>query len=67
MGHYRSEMGYEDEDEERARYAARKENETREIVREMIKKDGIEETLVQILLDLRSKSIVLPTFHKYSL
>lgn len=51
MGHYRSEMGYENEDEKKARLKAQAREATAKRVREFIEVEGIEYILADILAD----------------
>lgn len=57
MGHYRSEMGFEDEDEKRARDKARTRKATAEYIYKRIAEEGIEYVLADIILDSQMASI----------
>ena len=51
MGHYRSEMGYEDEDEKKARWKAQTREATARNIRKYIDVEGIEYVLADIVID----------------
>jgi len=51
MGHYRSEMGYEAEDEEREKRRLRRHQKLVEAIKLMIETDGLAETLATIIED----------------
>lgn len=51
MGHYRSEMGYEAEDERRAKEAAKRRKALVKKIKDDIAKRGIEEVLADIVID----------------
>lgn len=51
MGHYRSEMGFEDEDERRAFEKERRHNERAAYIKKDIGERGIEHVLADILSD----------------
>jgi hypothetical protein len=51
VGHYRSEMGFEDEDARRAERERRTRDMTAEAIMEAISKDGISYVLADIILD----------------
>ncbi len=51
MGHYRSEMGYEAEDERRAKFEKERKERAIEDLKKRIAEKGIEEVLADIILD----------------
>lgn len=57
MGHYRSEMGFEDEDAREAERKRRTRDKTAEAIMEAIAKDGIAYVLADIVLDPLTASI----------
>lgn len=57
MGHYRSEMGFEAEDERRAKSHAAQQERRASYIKKDIKKRGIEHVLADILDDKTSYSI----------
>jgi hypothetical protein len=52
MGHYRSEMGYEEQDRREAEEAARRHAKLAKAIKSDIKKRGIETVLADIVLDM---------------
>lgn len=66
MGHYRSEMGYESEDEERVRYKAQQHQRLAEALEWMIETEGLADTLATIIEDVYDFSnAVTHRYHGY--
>lgn len=57
MGHYRSEMGYEDEDAKKASWKAQSREATAKYIREAAEKHGIEYVLADIIINSTMASI----------
>ncbi len=57
MGHYRSEMGYEDEDEKKARWKAQTREATAKCIKDAAEKDGLMYVLADIIIDPTMASV----------
>lgn len=59
MGHYRSEMGYEDEDEKRRRRKEESIRKTEQELQKAIDQDGIARVLAEIIVDASESMIFI--------